>query len=201
MARVEVLVTGFEPFLDVALNPSGELARLLDGQRIEAAKSVSIDVLGRVLPVAYQDAPRAFDAALDACAAPPALVLCLGVHRGQEFRLELRAGKRFGSEKPDNEGQFGTTVPLDGPEWRRSPLDVEGVCVRALERAGAPKIVVSEDAGGFLCERVYRAALDRGDALGIPALFLHVPPADTLAVASQLEVVTGLLRSLVEAST
>ena len=41
-----LLVTGFEPFLDVSRNPSGELAELLMEE-----PGAGVEVVGRVLPV------------------------------------------------------------------------------------------------------------------------------------------------------
>lgn len=204
MARAEVLLTGFEPFLDVTLNPSGEIARALDGVRIGGGAGAAgrgpdpgPSVLGRVLPVTFAGAPGAFDAALDAVGQVPRLVLALGVHRGPGFRLETRAGARFSSAKPDNDGAMGSEVTLDGPPWRASPLDVAGACADALRAVGAGDVSVSDDAGGYLCERVYRAALDRGAERGYPALFLHVPPADACPVERQTAIVRDFLGRLV----
>ncbi|HKX45494.1 MAG TPA: pyrrolidone-carboxylate peptidase, partial [Planctomycetota bacterium] len=53
------LVTGFGPFLDVDDNPSGAVARALDGARVGP-----FEVVGRELPVLFDAAPRAVDAAL-----------------------------------------------------------------------------------------------------------------------------------------
>ena len=59
-------------------------------------------------------------------------------------------------------------------------------CLRA---AGAGEPELSADAGGYVCERTYRHGLERGLELAVPALFLHVPPADVLPVTSQLPIV------------
>ena len=67
-------------------------------------------------------------------------------------------------------------------------LDLEALeaCLRA---AGAGEPELSADAGGYVCERTYRHGLERGLELAVPALFLHVPPADVLPVTSQLPIV------------
>ena len=44
--------------------------------------------------------------------------------------------------------------------------------------------------------RVYRAALDRGEERSFPALFLHVPPVEMLGVEQQARVVRGFLARL-----
>jgi len=186
-----VLVTGFEPFLDVRVNPSGEVARRLDGRRIAGS-----EVVGRVLPVAFARAPGALDAALEEAGGRPRLVLAMGVHRGDAFRLETSARARFESAQADNDGVVGAVV--DGPGVRRSELDVGGACVRALRAAGAAEVVTSDDAGGYLCERVYRAALDRGAERGVPALFLHVPPVASAPVEAQAGIVERFLAALLD---
>lgn len=187
-----VLVTGFEPFLDVRVNPSGEVAKRLDGRRIAGS-----EVVGRVLPVAFARAPDALDAALEEAGGRPRLVLAMGVHRGSAFRLETRARARFESAQADNDGVVGAAV--EGPEHRASGLDVAGACARALRGAGAAEVAVSDDAGGYLCERVYRAALDRGAERGVPALFLHVPPVASTPLEAQERVVEGFLAALLGA--
>ena len=48
-----VLVTGFGAFLDVDDNPSGRVARAVDGAEIEGLR-----IVGVTLPVRYQEGPR-----------------------------------------------------------------------------------------------------------------------------------------------
>jgi pyroglutamyl-peptidase len=190
-----LLLTGFEPFLDVQLNPSGELARALDGARLRGGAGGDLEVRGRVLPVAFERAPRELEVALDELGEGVAAVVSLGVHRGSAFRLEERARSVFQSSQPDNDGQLGAAVELDGPPERRTTLDLER-CERWLREAGAAEVSRSSDAGGYLCERIYRAGLDAAQELHVPALFLHIPPVDRLAVSEQERVVRGFLEAL-----
>lgn len=190
-----LLLTGFEPFLDVHLNPSGELARALDGARLGGGAAGDLEVRGRVLPVAFERAPRELEAALDELGEGVAAVVSLGVHRGTPFRLEERARSVFQSTQPDNDGHLGAAVELEGPPERRTTLDLER-CERWLQEAGAAEVSRSSDAGGYLCERIYRAGLDAAAGLEIPALFLHVPPVEHLTVSGQEPVVRGFLEAL-----
>lgn len=186
-----LLLTGFEPFLDVRLNPSGEIARRLDGVVLRG----DLEVAACVLPVAFGRAPQELEAALAAQGEAAVGIVSLGVHRGAAFRLEGRAGAVFESEQPDNDGHRGAGIRLEGPAERRTTLDLDR-CERWLREAGAAEVTRSEDAGGYLCERIFRAGLDEGARLGLPALFLHVPPVEHLDVDAQAAVVHRFLEAL-----
>lgn len=187
-----LLVTGFEPFLDVTVNPSGEVAGALDGE----IWPQGIPVVGVQLPVSFERGPAAFEAALRSLPAPPIAILSLGVHRGTSFRLERRAGARYASPQPDNDGLVGESIVLPGPKFRELRLN-PGLVHAWLEEAGAPETMISTDAGGYLCERVFRAGLDRSAVLGCPALFLHVPPVARMGVAQQARIVRAFGQRLV----
>lgn len=174
MARL-LLVTGFGPFFRVARNASAEVARAL-----AATPPAGWEVAARELPVTFAGAPPALEAALAELAPRlPDLLLSLGVHRKGWFRLERRARPRLTSAKPDNEGVRAASLGPVGETERATTLDLE-LLAGLLVRAGAPEVRVSEDAGGFVCERTYLAALEAGERERFPALFLHLPPADLL---------------------
>ena len=143
--------------------------------------------MGVELPVTFRGAPVAMDAALAGLAGPPLAILSLGVHPGASFRLEQRATTALRPARPDNDGVSGDALGLVGAPLETA-LDLEALeaCLRA---AGAGEPEVSADAGGYVCERTYRHGLERGLELAVPALFLHVPPADVLPVTSQLPIV------------
>lgn len=180
-----LLVTGFEPFLDVSVNPSGEVAGALDGE----CWAEGVPVIGVRLPVSFERGPAALEAAILGLPAPPASILSLGVHRGASFRLERRAGARFASPKPDNDGVVGESITVPGPKFREmrlNPATVHGW----LEAAGATETMISTDAGGYLCERVFRAGLDHSaSSSGCEALFLHVPPVECIGLVQQTQIV------------
>lgn len=186
-----VLVTGFGPFLDAAHNPSGELALRLTGGPPEG-----LDVLGRILPVSFTHAPPALAEALgDVGARGPRALLGLGLHRGEGFRLERRARARLGSQKPDAEGAYAHDQQPLGERDLETTLDLEALRAALAEVTDA-EVRVSDDAGGYLCERVYYDLLAAGEGLGIPALFLHVPSAERVEMKEQERVVGALLSLL-----
>lgn len=177
-----LLITGFGPFEGVEHNPSGELARLL-GQRP--------DCRGCELPVTFCGAPEVLDQELMDLGQPPLGILSLGVHPGQGFRLEQQARGTLLGDRPDNEGITVSSLGLEG-EVLSTSLDLEAL-EAALRGAGARQVEQSQDAGAYVCERVYFCSLQRGRDLGVVVLFLHVPPAKILGVESQLPLVSALV--------
>ena len=67
----------------------------------------------------------------------------------------------------------------------------------ALREAGAEDVRISEDAGGYVCERTYYLVLQRAKDAGVPGLFLHVPPVASAGVSAQRPIVEALLRAVV----
>ena len=101
-----LMLTGFEPFLDVKLNPSGEIARALDGRLIAGTT-----VHSAILPVAYRSLGPSYARALEELEPSlPIALLSLGVHREGFFRLETRARPVLDSEQPDSEGRRAAQI-------------------------------------------------------------------------------------------
>jgi pyroglutamyl-peptidase len=180
----DLLLCGFGPFPGVSENPSGQAA---------AALAADPGIHAVVLPVAFRSAPLALDAAMQRLA--PRALVGLGVHPGPEFRLERRARRLLGSDRPDIEGVCAREIALEGPDELCTGVDLEHLA-RVLEAAGAPVVRISEDAGGYVCERVYRHLLEAAQRLGVPGVFLHVPPLAALALECQLLVVRALVREI-----
>ncbi len=192
MATPYVFLTGFGPFLDVELNPSGELARALDGATFDGARVRAI-----VLPVAFDEVAPAYRGALAGRGDErPLALLSLGVHREAWYRLERRARPQLTSTKPDTGGRSAAELPPLGATELHTGLDLEALAA-ALERGGAREVGLSDDAGGYVCERTYYEVLERAAEYGVPGLFLHVPPADLVPIAEQRGPVEALVRELV----
>ena len=155
---MNVLVTGFGAFPGVAHNPSGELARAIDGADLDGVK-----VVGRVLDVSYSRGPRE---ALDlARSLEAAIVIGTGVaSTRRQVDVERRA-VRAASGPADVDGRKRSG--LRGPPSVEATIDV-GRLALAL---GAN---VSDDAGRYVCNAwLYRVT--RGCTA--PVGFVHVPPA------------------------
>jgi len=189
-----VLVTGFGPFPGRAVNPSREIARLL-----EAEPPPGVRVRAAELPVSFLGAPRAVRELLAQPAGPvPDLLLGLGVHEGPFFRLERRARGRYDGARLDNDGHTASELrPVVGEDLECA-LELAPLA-EALREAGARDVRLSDDAGGYVCEITYHALLSGAAEHGKRALFLHVPPADVLPARAQARLVRALLAELARA--
>ena len=170
------LVTGFEPFGGYASNPSADIARRLDGTRIQG-----VPVVGRVLPVDMAALDQALAAALREV--DPVAVILLGLAPGEAvIRLERVALNLADFRIPDNAGAQPADRPLAARTaaalWSRLPLRA---IAAELLAAGIPARL-SETAGTYLCNAaMYKAlaAVPRRVRCG----FIHLPltPAEVAA--------------------
>lgn len=192
-----ILVTGFGPFEEVEENPSGRLA-----ERLDADPPPRVEIASRILPVSFRGAGSEIDAALTALEPRrPDAMLLMGVYKkGERFRLERRATTALKAGRPDVLGLEAEALSIAEAPDLETGLDVDAL-VAALEGAGATDVEVSEDAGGYVCERAYRHAMERGVELTIPTIFLHVPPIKRLGLDQQLRPVRALVTELARQAT
>ncbi len=152
---MSVLVVGFEPFDGATVNPSGELARLLDGE---------------VAPVDSARIGPWLESAL--ARRRPAVVLGLGESRTSPLiRVERVAVNLLDFEIPDAGGAQPQEQPVvaNGPPAYFSDLPVRAMR-DAIRAAGLPA-VLSVGAGTYLCNQFYYLVRHHG----LPSTFLHLP--------------------------
>lgn len=160
-----LLVTGFEPFGGDVANPSGDAARLLDGEALGGHT-----LRAAVLPCVFAEAPVRLRALVETH--QPALLLCLGLAASRRgFHFERVAINLIDARIADNAGAQPVDVPVDpaGPPAAFTTLPVKAMAA-ALRAQGLPA-EVSYTAGTYVCNQVFHAAM----ALPVPrAGFLHV---------------------------
>jgi pyroglutamyl-peptidase len=169
---MRIVVTGFEPFGPWQRNPSGEVARHLDGSTI-----VDAEITGLVLPVSYKRASAPLIAAIDEL--QPDVVLNLGQGAAVGVRVERLAVNRCTApEGGDNDGYVpqGEPVVPDGPETYVSTLPVNEIV--DLLSNDKFKAAPSDSAGEFLCNFVMYMTLHHiaTHQLPIRAGFIHASP-------------------------
>lgn len=168
-----VLVTGFEPFAGDTLNPSGEIARALDGTEVK-----SVRVVGRVLPCAFRECERAMADLLGKHR--PEAVICLGLAGGRDgIHVERVAINVDDARIPDNAGiqPIDTPVVESGPAAYWSTLPLKAI-VASLRNEGVVA-VVSQTAGTFVCNHLFyflmHTLASNRKSRAIRAGFVHVP--------------------------
>lgn len=183
MARRDILLTGFEPFGAYAVNPSGEIAKTLDGREVGDCRVRSV-----VLPVHHAEA-----APVVACAmteAAPVAVLHLGLAGGRaRIALERVALNVMDYELPDVSGYRATGEPCvaGGPAAYFSTLPLDSM-LHALLAVGIPAYL-SNTAGTYLCNQTMyttRHAIERAGR-GPAAGFVHLPLLPSMVAASGLD--------------
>lgn len=200
-----LLLTGFEPFGGERRNPSIELARALEGQRVHG-----LSIVVQPLPCVFETAAQVLEAALDRWA--PAMVLALGQAGGRcELSFERVALNLIDARIPDNAGAQPIDRPVHagGPAAYFTSLPVKAM-VAAARAAGVPASL-STSAGTFVCNQVFYALMHRlataPPAPAVAAGFLHLPllPQQAGAAAGQPSMaldtmVVGLRAALAEAA-
>ncbi|MCZ8188077.1 MAG: peptidase C15 [Beijerinckiaceae bacterium] len=164
------LVTGFGPFPGVKHNPSGEIARALDGAG--RWKRLGWRVEGLAFPTDY----RHVEARIGAVAQePPAFVVMLGVAaRSQRLRVERVARNRVSATARDAAGRKVNRRVLEpGAGAIRPGRHAGPVLMRDLRQAGVPT-GISHDAGRYVCNAAYwwmLGAMPRETRI----VFVHIP--------------------------
>ena len=178
-----LLLTGFEAFDGDSVNPSGEVAKQLDGRMIGDCV-----VTGLVLPVQHE-AARATVAPL---LVTPGLVAVvhLGLAGGRaRIALERVAVNVMDYSRPDAHGQVLRDRPCvaDGPAAYLATLPLRDM-LAALAADGIPAYV-SNTAGTYLCNDVSYTTLHALAEAGrpIPAGFIHLPFLPSMVAAHDLE--------------
>jgi len=173
-----VLVTGFGPFDDVVVNASGLLARAV-GEAGITGHELHVEVLPTRF--ASRDVVKELVDRLR-----PAVVVSLGVSRDQVVNLERRASGIVTSQRPDVAGEVWCGRVL-GPELRASGIDRWIVDLQAID----PTVALSDEAGGYVCDAIFHAAL----SCDVRAAFVHIP-RDVDAVAARVPIIQALVAAM-----
>lgn len=167
-----ILLTGYNPYRNAPdYNPTGVLARELDGRRIGSAR-----IHGAEIPVAVEDAGPALRRLLDRV--NPDAALAMGVAPGRpRLSVERVAVNVLDFSLPDNRGRRYRDRPIrkGGPAAYFSTLPVRSI-LRALRKERIPA-ELSDTAGTYLCNFAMFTLLDAFAVNGKrgPAGFIHVP--------------------------
>lgn len=176
-----ILLTGFEPFGGDQINPSWEIAKALNGQKI-----AGVNIIARMLPCVFGEALKVLQQSIDEV--NPDLVLALGQAGGRsDFSIERIAINIFDARIADNAG----AQPIDQPVVNGAPaayfstLPIKTM-MAGLRAAGHPASV-SQTAGTFVCNHVFFGLQHALHGSGVRSGFMHLPllPAQAARLAGQ----------------
>jgi pyroglutamyl-peptidase len=183
VAEPVILVTGFEPFGSHTVNPSQEVAKVLDGRRIG-----NCAVASAVLPVHHREASRHVSLLIGELA--PVAVVHLGLADGRaRLALERVALNLMDYRIADNAGYRAEGEPCvtEGPAAYFASLPLPEI-LAALTAEGIPAYV-SNTAGTYLCNQTLYTTLHEiaMRELTIRAGFVHLPFLPAMVAASGTE--------------
>ena len=166
----KVLLTGFEPFGNASLNPSGEIVKQISGDNIVTA----------ILPVAYTQSAERLLALI--AEHTPDVVICLGQAEGRTAITPERVAINLDdAQLADNEGVQRNDVKIlsDGPDAYFSTLPLKEL-VDVINAKGI-LATISLSAGAFLCNHVFYVAQNKFAGTHVRSGFVHVPLMDEQA--------------------
>jgi len=199
-----VLVTGFAPFENYPVNPSGLIAEALNGSSVAGAL-----VVGVVLPVDYNESVEIAIHAIEQY--QPVLVISCGLNpHAHNIHVEKIGVNLKRYQKGNGRLSFPQRIDKTGPLFRTSTLPA-GKMVQAIRDANI-SVQRSFYAGMYVCNCLFyellRYAYRLNDSVAIG--FLHVPllssqdpegmPLDDMLDAVTLAIQTSLPSSVAHTS-
>ncbi|MBO8157393.1 MAG: pyroglutamyl-peptidase I [Bacillaceae bacterium] len=173
----QLLLTGFEPFLDFPINPAKEIADELNGQRIG-----DYEIVSRILSVDFQKTGDELIQHFEDV--KPDVVISLGLAGGRYKITPERIAINCNDGVTDNAGRKPEDEPImeDGPDGIFSTLPIRKM-VNHLQEAGYPA-EISNTAGTYLCNHVmYRMLYHiQTHDFSVRSGFIHIPASHDLAV-------------------
>lgn len=172
MANTDVVLTSFDPFGGLEVNPSSLVVESL-------ATNLPFAVRKIALPTSFERSALVIEDLFDW--GPLGVIMFGYTGTTDRLRLEQVARNRAGSEHRDNDGRVAPRRTLAGaPQSYVATANVPYLATK-LQRTGIP-CARSVDAGTYVCNHAYFLSLHRAHAAhpAIPCVFVHVPKEDLL---------------------
>ncbi|KAE9597980.1 hypothetical protein Lal_00029594 [Lupinus albus] len=209
-SEVTIHVTGFKKFGGVDENPTEAIVNNLKGyvERRGLHAGVTLGTC-TVLEVAGDRALQLYQtmesvtSKTDDISNANVVWLHLGVNSGaQRFAIERQAANEATFLCPDELGWQPYQVPIvpeDGgiSRKRETCLSVEAI-LKSLKK-GAYDVMISDDAGRFVCNYLYYHSLRFAEQMGSKSLFVHVPLFSRIDEETQMQFTASLLEAIASA--
>jgi len=154
MQQLSVVISGFDHYDDVRVNPSYEVPKLLAERGVDGLDDVELDIHEVSLPVSFA---KAWPTLLDTIErVHPNIVIATGLkHTARGVMMERCATNLMDAAKPDADNVVPRRAPIDpdGPAayWTRLPLRA---IIADFAHDGIPA-TLSSDAGTFVCNSLF----------------------------------------------
>ncbi|MFG1520319.1 pyroglutamyl-peptidase I [Halobacteriovorax sp. ZH1_bin.1] len=192
MSRTKkVLITGFDPFGNNLINPSGEVVEAT------TANFSHLEVHKLILPTVFEKSLDILKK--EAFFLNPDYIICIGLNeKAQEVNLEALAHNLNDASIADNEGNCPVNeVIFEGaPATLDSTLPI-GEIEDALLAAQIP-VAISRDCGRFVCNHVFYGIrhIIEEKKMRAKAGFVHLPSFETMGLNDQVEALEVILAVL-----
>lgn len=222
--KIKILITGFEPFLDIPVNPSQLLMESIS-QDIKGAQkvfkkdttknkesfmsfeslSLIADITTLILPVDYDLSFKAIEGHIEAY--KPDVIICTGVAKDRTcVNIERLAINYRSLDLPDSSGLKPRSKKLydHAPDAYFSNLDVDKIAdqvsqsINSKDRAFQFK--VSNTAGTYVCNALlFKALHTTAQSNSFKVGFIHVPQlADTESINSYKNIIYNVVYAICE---
>lgn len=184
-----ILVTGFGPFNDHAINASWEAVKELSKLSEDSEELKDVKVIIKEIAVSYDDVATCLPKFLEEY--QPTMILNVGVSSIAEcLTIECRA-RSNGYVRPDIHSKCPDESAV-APQILETNVDVDQVCkvINKSSKETECSACISYNAGHFLCEYIFHKSLQMKPQR---ALFVHVPE---LTKYSSIRTAKGLHRIL-----
>jgi pyroglutamyl-peptidase len=184
---LKILVSGFEPYGEMSVNPTQRLV-----EEVGSFGSEGVEIHPLLLPVNYDECVEKITGELDRLS-PEAVISC-GLYPGRTAVTPERVGlnvKDTMAEGPiaDNRGRSPVDEPIDpdGPDALFSTLPYRKITEELLS-SGIPAYV-SNTAGTYICNNTLYGVLNHIRKGGLPTIggFVHFPASTEMAVENPLQ--------------
>jgi len=178
-----ILLTGYGPFAHHKVNGSWVVVQELN--------TIGVMHKGEAVPLVIKQIPVVYDAVHEQVPKlwsehKPRLCIHTGVSHYTELKIEQYA--RNSVYFPlDVNGKCPEKYECEagGPDRHETTINVQLVCDEANKRQNDVTVLISQDAGNYLCEFIFYKSLHIGNS---PTLFVHFPTIGKPYTSTQMAI-------------
>ncbi|XP_065911057.1 pyroglutamyl-peptidase 1-like [Dysidea avara] len=178
-----ILLTGYGPFAHHKVNGSWVVVQELN--------SIGVKHKDETVPLVIKEIPVVYDAVHEQVPKlwsehKPRLCIHTGVSHYTELKIEQYARNSV-YFPPDVNGKCPEKYECEagGPIRHETTINVQLICDGANKRQNDVTVLVSQDAGNYLCEFIYYKSLHVGTS---PTLFVHFPTIGKPYTSTQMAI-------------